>query len=60
MENIGGWPMTRDYFEWNEEEFPWQKVSQYFTGLFGEYSLFSLSLVPNPTNSSVYILAVSR
>ena len=55
MENIGGWPMIHSS-EWNE---PWQRVAQYYAGIVGKYSLFTIHQYLDPNNTEVKILMVN-
>lgn len=46
--------------EWNEEEFPWQKVAQYYAKISGKYSLFTISQFLNPNNTENKIIMVFK
>ncbi|XP_051164708.1 endothelin-converting enzyme 1-like isoform X2 [Leptopilina boulardi] len=60
LQNIGGWPMIMKPTEWKEEEFPWQKVAQYYARISGKYSLFTISQFLNPNNTENKILMFDK
>lgn len=40
----GGWPMTMDEEEWNENDHSWQNIERYYFRLTGSYIFYDMEL----------------
>lgn len=45
LNQIGGWPLAMNTEEWNEKEYNWQKVDDFYSRLIGENGFFSFEVI---------------
>ncbi|XP_024884014.1 endothelin-converting enzyme homolog isoform X3 [Temnothorax curvispinosus] len=52
LSRIGGWPLTMEQDEWNEQEYSWQKVDDQYVRLTGRNAFHDINIPDLPTGSN--------